>query len=189
MNKTDREAFEEAMSKIGITDFVKSQMPSDPYTFMAMSTLEQNRIYRSGDTERMWLSWQAAKEHYQQESVIKSDDVKEVFAYWQAVMNLQKKRLTPERRAKIKSRLKTYSAQEIKQAIDGCKSTPHNMGVNNRNTPYNDIELICRTDTNLERFRDTQPIHASPEAERLKEKQENKDDVRRKLMDIRDTNW
>lgn len=58
---------------------------------------------------------------------------------------------------KIKTRLKSYSVEEIKTAIKNCSLTPHNMGQNDRGKEFNDIELICRTDTYLETFRDSRP--------------------------------
>ena len=88
-----------------------------------------------------------------------ADPVVEVFDFWVKVM--QKKAntsLSKKRKDKIKDRLKKYSVEEIKQAIVNCSNTPHNMGQRSQSNPtgvkYNDIELICRYDENLERFRD-----------------------------------
>lgn len=78
--------------------------------------------------------------------------LKEVFEYWQVVMEKPKSSLTPERQKKIEDRLYKHSVDEIKSAIDGCRGSPHNMGQNDRNTEFNDIELICRTETKLEQF-------------------------------------
>lgn len=80
------------------------------------------------------------------------DRVKEVFEYWQVVMGKQKSTLTPERQKKIEDRLYSRSVDEVKLAIDGCRGSPHNMGQNDRNTEFNDIELICRNETKLEQF-------------------------------------
>ncbi len=86
----------------------------------------------------------------------KPDTVVEIFDYWKEVM--QKKAnttLSTKRKTKIKQRLKDgYSIEEIKQAIFNCSNTPHNMGINDRNQKFDDIELICRSAENLERFRD-----------------------------------
>jgi hypothetical protein len=85
------------------------------------------------------------------------DQVNQVFSYWMAVMNKNiRTKLTDKREIKIEGRLKSgYSLTDIKLAIDNCAKSPHNMGDNERQTVYNDIELICRDDTKLEYFRDS----------------------------------
>lgn len=84
-----------------------------------------------------------------------NNDVLEIFNHWKAVMKkTNSSRLTKEREKKIKLRLKDgYTVDEIKQAIDGCSMTPHNMGQNENGKKYDDIELICRTGTHVERFK------------------------------------
>lgn len=78
--------------------------------------------------------------------------VEQIFAYWQIKTNHLKARLTPERRRAIKDRLANYSVSDIQAAIDGCLKSPYHMGINDKNTVYDDIELICRNDTKLEKF-------------------------------------
>ena len=87
----------------------------------------------------------------------KLDPVKDhqsIFDYWVLVMSKgNSTQLTPKRLANIKARLKDgYTVAEIKQAIDGCRLDPFSMGDNDRNKPFNDIELICRTGEKLESF-------------------------------------
>lgn len=85
--------------------------------------------------------------------------IQAVFLYWCEVMGKNPKttRLTDKRREKIKTRLKHYTVDEIQRAIDNCNLSPHHRGETKDNqTVFNDIELICRSDTNLERFRDMQ---------------------------------
>lgn len=79
--------------------------------------------------------------------------VKEVFDYWVNVMRMDQKRtrLTSERRKRIEAALKSYPIGDIKLAIDGCSMNEWNMGKSG--TTYNDIELICRNGTYVERFR------------------------------------
>ncbi len=79
---------------------------------------------------------------------------REIFNYWKSVMNKDNSsRLNKKRESAIKARMKEgYSALDIKQAIDGCSNTPHNMGQNENGELYNDLELICRNGSNLERF-------------------------------------
>ena len=82
------------------------------------------------------------------------DSVNEIFNHWKAVMQKSDaSRLTKERLAKVNARLKDgYTVDQIKMAIDGCSMTPHNMGQNDIGKRYDDLELICRTGANLERF-------------------------------------
>lgn len=83
-------------------------------------------------------------------------DVEEIYWYWVTVMGKSgTTRLTDGRKTKIKQRLKNYSVDDIKKAIDGCAKSEHHMGGNDQGTVYDDLTLICRNDDNLERFRDT----------------------------------
>lgn len=80
--------------------------------------------------------------------------VQEVFSYWCQVMGKNSlTKLTKDRKAKIEARLKEgYNVDHIKQAIDGCASSPHHMGQNDAGTVYDDLTLICRTGSKLEWF-------------------------------------
>ena len=67
--------------------------------------------------------------------------------------NLSTSKLTPKRDKAIKARLKEgYTIEQIKAAIDGCRNDPFSMGHNDRQKPFNDIELICRNGEKLESF-------------------------------------
>lgn len=83
-----------------------------------------------------------------------NSNVLEVFNYWKQVMKKSNQsKLTPERSRKIQARLKEgYTVEQIKMAIFGCSVTPHNMGQNDNGKRYDQIELICRTGSNVERF-------------------------------------
>lgn len=83
----------------------------------------------------------------------KESGIEQVFDYWRRSLNHPTSKLTPTRRRRIADRLKDgYSVDDIKHAIDGCSMSPHNMGVNDTGTVYDDIELICRSGEKLERF-------------------------------------
>ena len=86
-----------------------------------------------------------------------SQTVTKLFDFWKKTMQLNgRHQLTKERRAAVERQLKAgYSSREIAEAIVGCSLTPHNMGKNDREELFNDLELICRTGKNVERFRDT----------------------------------
>ena len=69
---------------------------------------------------------------------------KGVFAYWKTTMNHPRAVLDAKRQRVITKALKTYSIEDLKLAIDGCKNTPYNMGQNDNGQVYDDISLILR---------------------------------------------
>ncbi len=82
-----------------------------------------------------------------------SFDVKEIFSHWQTVMNHPKAKIDKKRANKIVQSLKLgYSLAELKEAIDGCAKTPFNMGQNDKGQRYDDIELILRDASHIDRF-------------------------------------
>jgi len=79
--------------------------------------------------------------------------IHEIFAYWQTRLNHPRSDLTGKRKSAISARLKQgYTVEEIKQAIDGCASSPYHMGDNDQRTVYDDLTLICRDDGKLQMF-------------------------------------
>ena len=84
----------------------------------------------------------------------KADDVNSIFEHWKLVMNKNNSSILNKKRISvIKERLREgYTADQICSAINGCANTPHNMGRNENSKLYNDIELICRSGVNVERF-------------------------------------
>lgn len=77
----------------------------------------------------------------------------ELFAYWQSAMNHPRARLDKKRKARIMQALQLgYSVDDLKRAIDGCARTPYNMGKNELGQKYDDIELIFRDSSHIERF-------------------------------------
>ena len=82
-----------------------------------------------------------------------SEDVLSVFDYWQArrseIPNTKKAKPTDKRLAKVQARLKDdYTVEELKQAIDGCLSSPKNI-----EGGFIDLELICRDDQHVTQYR------------------------------------
>lgn len=68
-------------------------------------------------------------------------------------MGHSRAKLTKGRRTKITARLgEGYTAEQIKQAIDGCKASKYHMGRNDDGTIYDDLTLICRNGEKLENF-------------------------------------
>lgn len=80
----------------------------------------------------------------------------EVFAYWcETMKKASTTKFTKERLKKVNERLKDgYTVDQLKSAIFGCSVTPHNNGTDPKGNgqKYDDLELICRTGTNVERF-------------------------------------
>jgi|GEM_PF-3116133 len=85
---------------------------------------------------------------------LESDLVQEVFQFWKQTMGKNGRTvLDAKRRRNIKARLREFSVDDIKQAIVGCSQDSFSMGQNDRNRPFNDIELICRDAKHVEDFR------------------------------------
>jgi hypothetical protein len=93
---------------------------------------------------------------YESKSGLKTNEKEsEIFNYWKEKLEHPKSVLDKKRLIAIRARLKEgYTVERIKEAIDGIKNSPHNMGQNDRNTVFDDIELICRSGANVDRFAD-----------------------------------
>lgn len=81
----------------------------------------------------------------------------DIFHYWCDVMrkNRMTSKMTPKRMKAIKDRLKQgYAVDDIKLAVYNCSQDPWSMGNNDRQKPFNDIELICRSGEKLESYLD-----------------------------------
>ncbi len=78
-----------------------------------------------------------------------------VFEHWRRVMGKRSTTVFDAKRRKaVEGRLRDgYSVEELCQAVDGCTLTPHNMGQNDRGERYDDLELICRDASRVDRFR------------------------------------
>ncbi len=82
-----------------------------------------------------------------------TSSMKEIFEHWQKVMNHPRSKLDQKRKVKITQALQLgYGVDDLKRAIDGCTKTPYNMGQNDRGQRYDDIELILRDASHIERF-------------------------------------
>lgn len=94
------------------------------------------------------------------------DDVSDIFEFWKQTMGKRASaKLTAKRRGKIQARLKDgFTVEQIKNAIVGCSKTPWNIGENPTRTRYDDIELICRDESNVERFESHSKNQLAPKA-------------------------
>lgn len=82
-------------------------------------------------------------------------DVQTVFDAWLlSTGKTSRTLLSGERRKKIVNALKLYPLDEVLDAVDGWKFSPHHRGENERGTVYNDLELLLKSSKHLENFRD-----------------------------------
>jgi hypothetical protein len=78
-------------------------------------------------------------------------DVVEVFEYYKSVFKTRV-RLTPLKKQKIATRLKSFSKEELFKAIDNLSKSPFHNGVNDRGRCYNQIEFVFRNDDKTEEW-------------------------------------
>ena len=84
---------------------------------------------------------------------ILNQTISDIFSHWQIVHNHQKAKLDEKRKKKIKARLEEgYSLEDLKSAIDGCKKSPYHQGDNKTNSTYDDLELILRDASHIDKF-------------------------------------
>tara|TARA_R110002012_G_scaffold321753_1_gene551199 strand:- start:148 stop:879 length:732 start_codon:yes stop_codon:yes gene_type:complete len=96
-----------------------------------------------------------------QETSNKSEQVQDIFEFWKETMSKNGGTvLDSKRKSCILKMLKIYPFGDLISAIEGCSKTRHNMGYDKftgkkTGTKYNDLTLIFKDSSNLERFRDT----------------------------------
>lgn len=71
-------------------------------------------------------------------------DVEAVFAHWQSIHGHPSAKLDDKRRRLIRLALKSYTRNDLCEAISGYQNSPHHMGQNDRGTVYDSIELLLR---------------------------------------------
>lgn len=87
-------------------------------------------------------------------TTVDRDQVDAVFRYWQTARGHDRAKLDDKRCKAIKARIKDgYTVEDLCRAVDGIARSPHHMGQNDQRTVYDDIELICRTAANVDKFR------------------------------------
>jgi uncharacterized protein YdaU (DUF1376 family) len=76
-----------------------------------------------------------------------------VFSYWQNQRGHDRAKLDDKRSKAIRARLKDgYSVEDLCRAVDGIAKSAHHMGQNDNRAVYDDIELICRSAVNVDKF-------------------------------------
>lgn len=95
----------------------------------------------------------------------RTQDVCEIFTYWQHVMRHPGARLDSPRRYKIQQALQHYSVADLKQAIDGCANSDYHMGrQGGQPKVYDNLTLILRDADHIERFMAlTKPVAVNPD--------------------------
>lgn len=81
-----------------------------------------------------------------------SSRVLAVFEYWQRRLNHPQAKLDGKRARLIQARLRDYTVEELKRAIEGCAASPFHMGQNDTGQVHDDIALICRDASHVEMF-------------------------------------
>lgn len=85
---------------------------------------------------------------------VSSTDINKVFDYWVEFHYTRgpKPQLSNLRRTRIHKALKTYGMETTLRAIRGCAKSDWHMGHNPRGQKYNDITLILRDASHIEKF-------------------------------------
>lgn len=96
-----------------------------------------------------------------------TNPVDAVFEFWRVLMEKTRAQLGPTRRKKIAESIAMgYSVDDLRLAIVGCKFDAWSQGQNPNSKAYNDIELICRDETRVDRFMELGEIYMKRTAER-----------------------
>lgn len=99
----------------------------------------------------------------------KDDRLRQIMDYYNQVFTglwARPLRLTRERRAKIKARLRTFSADELMTAISNIRQSAFHCGENDKGRVYATPEFIFRNDSQVDKWLKAMPQHpkrAGPE--------------------------
>lgn len=80
--------------------------------------------------------------------------VEEVFEHWVFMFGHNRNRcaLGPTRKRAIEKALELYGVETLLLAVEGCASSAWHAGDNDRQRPYQDLQLILRDEEHVERF-------------------------------------
>lgn len=83
-----------------------------------------------------------------------------IFEEWLRITGrTSRTRLDPKRQGRIDAAIATYPPDDILDALEGWKYSPHHAGRNDQGQIYNDIELLLRDAAHIEKFRDLTQAH------------------------------
>lgn len=137
------------------TDFKKiaDASPDNHRIFDEYSPSNPRLTHDSSTTEGKGMEGNGKEKNISESEASPVSDADVIFHYWQQVMHHPRAKLDHKRERVIKHALQLgYSIDDLKQAIDGCASTPFNMGQNDRKQRYDDLELILRDASHIDRF-------------------------------------
>lgn len=86
-------------------------------------------------------------------------DIQTVFETWREATGKRKARLDANRRRCIERALRDYPLEDVLDAVQGWRNSPHHRGENDRQTTYNSLDLLLRNAEKIEMFRD---LHRRP---------------------------
>ena len=93
------------------------------------------------------------KQQSEKAKKVSPDQIQQVFDYWKQTIAPQSRAvLDNDRSRKIGWAIYDYGIDACKQAVDGIAKSDWHMGRNPNNKKYNDVELIFRNATNVEKF-------------------------------------
>ena len=95
---------------------------------------------------------QRTKTQLQKSQKVSPDAIKEIFEFWKKTFNKKRAILDEKRSKNIGAAIHDYGMETCKEAIIGCSLSDFHMGRNKDKRVYNDIELIFRDATKVERF-------------------------------------
>ncbi len=145
--KTDKKRQE------GYPSRIPSPTPFTPPPSSSSSSSSSNTDSSKEESEMSGSSPTAISVSETESCLSESKAVQEVFAHWQQTFNHPRAKLDVKRKKFIRGRLKDgFSVNDLKLAITGCRASPFHMGVNDRNTVYDDLDLICRDAKHVEQF-------------------------------------
>jgi len=81
-----------------------------------------------------------------------SSPAEEVFQHWKTTLNHLKAKFDSKRKKLIEARLKDFSVDDLKAAIDGCRLSSFHQGDNDRFRKYDGIKVIFRDAEQIEHF-------------------------------------
>lgn len=123
-------------------------------TANAMPTRNQEPVTNNQEPLPKVNSTAAGKPPAARRTAAVPDEVQAVFGYWQQVMGHGGARPDAKRVRAILARLDDgYTVGDLCRAVDGCKVDPFSQGANDRQSVYDDIELICRDGPKVDKFK------------------------------------
>jgi hypothetical protein len=95
------------------------------------------------------------RQQQQKADKVPEAEVERVYQYWCSTMRPGRTRvpaLDTKRYLKVAAAVADYGVDDCLKAIRGCAASDFHMGRNKQNKRYDDLELIFRDQTHVERF-------------------------------------